>query len=67
VLSAVSYAQSLGLDCGELVKLLEPLAATPNLLGVSVAGVNPDGAADGTRAARVVEALELLLGSRLHG
>jgi arginase len=63
VLPAVSYPQSLGLDWDELVALVQPLVAAPNLLGVSVADFNPDRDADGTHAARVVEALESLFGS----
>lgn len=62
VLPAVSYPQPLGLDWDELVALLRPLVAAPNLLGVSVADFNPDRDADGTHAARVVEALESLCG-----
>jgi arginase len=58
VLPAVSYPQPLGLDWDELVALVRPLVAAPNLLGVSVADFNPDRDADGKHAARVVEALE---------
>jgi arginase family enzyme len=57
VLPAVSYPQSLGLDWDELVALVRPLVAAPNLIGVSVADFNPDRDTDGTHAARVVEAL----------
>jgi arginase len=57
VLPAVSYPQPLGLDWDELVALVRPLVGAPNLLGVSVADFNPDRDADGTHAARVVEAL----------
>ena len=57
VLPAVSYPQSLGLDWDELVALVRPLVAAPNLLGVSVADFNPDKDPDGTHAARVVDAL----------
>jgi arginase len=63
VLPAVSYPQSLGLDWEELIALVRPLVAAPNLLGVSIADFNPDHDADGTQAARVVEALESLFGS----
>jgi arginase len=63
VLPAVSYPQSLGLDWDELVALVRPLAAAPNLLGASVADFNPDNDPDGTHAARVVEALKSLFGS----
>ncbi len=57
---AVSSPQPRGLDWDELVALARPLVSAPNLLGVSVADFNPDRDADGTYAARVVEALELL-------
>jgi arginase len=60
VLPAVSYPQSLGLDWDELVALVRPLVAAPNLLGVSVADFNPDEDPDGTHAVRVVDALESL-------
>jgi arginase len=63
VLPAVSYPQSLGLDWEELIALVRPLFAAPNLLGVSVADFNPDRDADGAHAARVVEALESVCGS----
>ena len=63
VLPAVSYPQSHGLDWDELVALVRPLVAAPNLLGISVADFNPDRDAAGTHAARVVEALESLCGS----
>jgi arginase len=56
-LPAVTYPQSLGLDWDELVGLVGPLVAAPNLLGVSVADFNPDRDADGRHAARIVEAL----------
>ena len=52
-----------GLDWDELVALVRPLVAAPNLLGISVADFNPDRDPDGTHAARVVEALESLCGS----
>ena len=57
---AVSYPQPLGLDWDELLALMRPLVAAPNLLGLSVADFNPDRDADGTHAARVGEALESL-------
>ena len=57
VLPAVSYPQPLGLDWDELVALVRPLVAAPNLLGVSVADFNPERDPDGTHAARIVEAL----------
>jgi len=56
-LPALSYPQPLGLDWDELVALAQPLAAAPNLVGVSVADFNPDRDPDGIHAERVVEAL----------
>jgi arginase family enzyme len=56
-LPAVTYPQPLGLDWDELVTLARPLAAAPDLAGVSVADFNPDRDPDGAHAARVVEAL----------
>jgi arginase family enzyme len=67
VLPAVSYPQPLGLDWDQLVALVRPLAAQPNLLGVSLADFNPDRDADGSHAARVVEALESLFGNQAQG
>jgi arginase len=67
VLPAVSYPQSLGLDWDELIALVRPLAASPNLRGASVADFNPDGDADGIHAARVVAALESLFAGQLDG
>ena len=61
VLPAVSYPQPLGLDWDEFVALARPLAAAPNLVGVSVADFNPDRDPGGIHAARIVEALVLLL------
>jgi len=56
-LPAVSYPQPQGLDWRELEELASPLAAAPNLIGVSVADFNPDRDEDGTLAGRVVDAL----------
>jgi len=56
-LPAVSYPQPRGLDWPELVELASPLAAAPNLIGISVADFNPDGDHDGALAERVVDAL----------
>jgi arginase len=60
VLPAVSYPQPLGLDWSELVALVRPLVAQPNLLGVSVSDFNPDRDVEGSHAAAVAEALESL-------
>ena len=59
-LPAVSYPQPLGLDWEELVALLRPLVAAPNLLGVSVADFNPDHDPDTIHAPRIVEELASL-------
>jgi len=56
-LPAVSYPQPLGLDWDEVVAIARPLAAAPNLIGVSVADFNPDRDPAGEHARRVVEAL----------
>ena len=60
-LPAVSYPQSLGLDWRELVELVQPLAASPDLVGVSVADLNPDLDPDGQHARRTVDALAEIL------
>jgi arginase len=62
VMAAVSYPLPLGPDWDELIGLVRPLAAAPNLLGVSVADFNPDWDATGAYAAQVVEALASMLG-----
>jgi arginase len=62
VLPAVSYPQALGLDWSELIALVRPLVAAPDLLGVSVADFNPDRDADGVHAVHVVESLREALG-----
>jgi arginase len=59
-LPAVSYAQPAGLDWDELLALARPLAAAPNLIGLSVADFNPDRDPDGVHAARIVDALVAL-------
>jgi arginase family enzyme len=61
VLPAVSYPQSLGLDWRELVELVQPLAASPDLVGMSVADLNPDLDPDGRHARRTVDALAEIL------
>jgi arginase len=63
VLPAVSYPQPLGLDWDELVALVRPLVAAPNLLGASVADFNPDRDINSIHAPRVVQALESICGS----
>jgi arginase len=63
VLPAVSSPQSLGLHWDELVTLVRPLVAAPNLLGASVADFNPDRDANGTYAVQVVQGLESICGS----
>ncbi len=56
-LPAVTYPQPLGLAWDELVALVRPLAAAPNLVGASVADFNPVRDPDGAEAKRVVGAL----------
>jgi arginase family enzyme len=60
-LPAVSYPQPLGLGWEELTALARPLAAAPNLVGISVADYNPDRDPDGMHARAIVDALERLL------
>jgi arginase family enzyme len=60
-LPAVTYPAPLGLEWDDLIALARPLAAAPNLLGVSVADFNPDKDPDGAHAARVVDALASLV------
>ncbi len=62
-LPAVSYPQALGLDWHEFVSLNRPLAAAPNLLGISIADFNPDRDPDGAHAARVAEAVAAICDS----
>jgi arginase family enzyme len=59
-LPAVTYPQPLGLGWDDLDALVRPLAAAPNLVGVSVADFNPDRDPEGVHVARVVDALALL-------
>jgi arginase family enzyme len=61
VMPAVSYPQPLGLDWRELGELLGPLAAVPDLVGVSVADLNPDLDRDGEHARRTFDALAEIL------
>jgi arginase len=61
-LPAVSYPQPRGLGWAELRELVAPLAAAPNLIGVSVADFNPDRDPDGRHARAIVEALADLFG-----
>jgi arginase len=60
-LPAVTYPQPLGLDWGELEALARPLAAAPNLVGVSVADFDPERDPYGALADRVVSLLVALL------
>ena len=60
-LPAVTYPQPLGLGWEELVALARPLAAAPNLVGVSIADFNPDRDPAGDHAARTVDALASIL------
>jgi arginase len=60
-LPAVTYPLPGGPGWEELALLLEPLARSPRLLGVSVADFRPDLDPDGDLAARVVDVLERTL------
>ncbi|NMO53918.1 arginase family protein [Actinoplanes sp. TBRC 11911] len=58
---AVTYPQAGGPDLDQLAALLTPLAAAPDLIGVSVADFRPDLDPDGRYAARLVGLLERIL------
>ena len=51
---AVSYPQPHGLDWESLAELVAPLASAPNLVGISLADLEPERDPDGTHARRVV-------------
>jgi len=61
VMPAVTYPQDGGPDVDQLASVLAPLAASPQLLGVSIADLRPDLDADGACAARLVALLERAL------
>lgn len=61
-LPAVTYPQPDGPGWEELTAALTPLAASPRLIGLSVADFRPDLDPDGSSAARVVQRLGELLG-----
>ena len=56
----MSYPQPLGLDWHELIALARPIAAAPDLVGISIADFEPDRDPDGTHAARIVDAVATL-------
>lgn len=58
---AVTYPQPGGPDWDQLAAVVEPMARSPRLLGVSVADFRPDLDPDGRLAARVVEFLDHML------
>jgi arginase len=58
---AVSYPQAGGLSWDELTALIWPLAASPALLGASIADLNPARDPEGAYAAEVVDRLAPLL------
>jgi arginase len=60
-LPAVTYPQPGGPSWLDLTALLEPLARSPRLLGVSLADFRPDLDPDGTHARRIVRLLAELL------
>jgi arginase len=55
---AVTYPQHGGPDVDQLATMLHPLAASPNLFGVSIADFRPDLDPDGRHAARLVALLD---------
>ncbi len=61
VMPAVTYPQHGGPDLDQLAAVLAPLAAAPDLLGVSVADFRPDLDLDGGHAARLVALLDRVL------
>jgi arginase len=60
-LPAVTYQQPGGLDWEQLAAVLEPLARSPRLLGVSVADFRPDLDPTGELAMRILDVLERTL------
>ncbi len=58
---AVTYPQAGGPDLDQLAAVLTPLAASPNLIGVSIADFRPDLDPDGSHAARLVDLLGRIL------
>ncbi len=60
-LPALTYPQPGGLDWNQLADAIEPMARSPQLLGVSVADFRPDLDHSGALALRVMELLELTL------
>lgn len=61
VLPAVTYPQDGGPDLEQLASVLAPLAASPSLVGVSIADLRPDLDRDGRYAARLVALLDRTL------
>ena len=61
IMPAVTYPQSGGPDVDQLAAVLTPLAAAPNLLGVSIADFRPDLDPDGRLATRLVTLLDRVL------
>jgi arginase len=57
-LPAVSYPQPEGLSWDELVELIAPLLASPDLAGVSLADLDAGHERAGEHAAVIVDALE---------
>jgi arginase len=58
---AVTYPQPGGPDLDQLAAVLPPLAASPRLIGVSVADFRPDLDPDGRHAAQLVALLNRIL------
>jgi arginase len=60
-LPAVTYPQPQGLDWDQLVSVMQPLARSPRLIGVSVADFRPDLDPTGELAMQVVDVLDRIL------
>lgn len=60
-LPAVTYPQPKGLDWDQLVAVMNPLARSPRLLGVSVADFRPDLDSTGELATRILDVLDRAL------
>jgi arginase len=58
IMPAVTYPQDGGPDLDQLAAVLSPLAASPNLVGVSIADLRPDLDPDGGHATRLVGLLD---------
>ncbi|MEJ7757350.1 MAG: arginase family protein [Nocardioidaceae bacterium] len=60
-LPAVTYPQPGGLDWDQLAVLIDPLAQSPQLIGLSIADFRPDLDPTGDLAAQVLDVLAQVL------